>query len=175
RGLGDRAVERGASELALQLQVLGRRLGFGERTDRVRCLLDALAAGGDNVLADRAGALGSDAAGLDHRLDVGAGEIGELLGDLLGTLRELLAALAGIGEDRLEGRERRDGVKAVEELVGHGLNPFLGRSENLPGGGAGFAAHGLGAARVGLLLGSSLALGAASGRGTLALRRLRTL
>ena len=38
---------------------------------------------GDDVLADRAGALGGDAAGLDHRLDVGAGEIGELLGDLL--------------------------------------------------------------------------------------------
>ena len=36
RAFGDHAVERGAGQLALELEELGRRLGFGERADRVR-------------------------------------------------------------------------------------------------------------------------------------------
>src|SRR5439155_23618440 len=52
----------------------------------------------------------------------------ELLGDLLAALDELLAALVRIGEQRLERRERRDGLEAVEEsIVGHSLYPLLGR------------------------------------------------
>ena len=91
---------------------------------------------GDHVLADRASALGGDAAGLDDRFDVGAGEVGELFGDLLAALDEILAALVGVGEQRLERRERRNGVEAVEEIVvGHGLNPFLGRAGSLARGG----------------------------------------
>src|SRR5690348_15258763 len=65
RGLGDRAVEGLAREVALQLQILGRRLGFGERTDRVGGLLDAITAGRHDVLADRARAFAGHTAGLD--------------------------------------------------------------------------------------------------------------
>ena len=112
RALGDRTVERGTSEFALQLQILGRRLRLGERADRVRRLLDAIAAGGRDVLADRAGAFAGNAAGLDDRLDIGTGEIGELFGDLLAALGELLAAFAGFGENRLERRERRERLRS---------------------------------------------------------------
>ena len=75
-------------------------LGLGERADRVRGLLEAVALLGNDVLADRASTFGGDAAGLDNRLDIGAGEVGELFGNLLAALHELLAALVGVGEDR---------------------------------------------------------------------------
>src|SRR6185437_884699 len=81
--LGDRTVERSAGEVALKLQIFGRALGLRERTDRVSGLLEAVALLGNDVLANRARTLGGDAAGLDNRLDIGAGEIGELLGNLL--------------------------------------------------------------------------------------------
>src|SRR5215217_2340262 len=80
-----------------------------------------------DVLADRTGAFAGDAAGFDHRFDVRTGEIGELFGDLLATLGVILAALIGAREHVLERGERRDGVEALEEVVVHGLNPFLGR------------------------------------------------
>src|SRR5919107_1751728 len=52
RALGDRTVERGAGEIVLQLKILGRALGFGERANRVRGLLEAVALLGDDILAD---------------------------------------------------------------------------------------------------------------------------
>ena len=91
RALGDDAVERGAGEFALKLHIFGRRLGFGERTDRVRGLLDAVTAGADGVLAQGAGAFDGNLAGFDDRFDIGAGQIGELFGDLLATLGVLLS------------------------------------------------------------------------------------
>ena len=72
RALSDHAVERRTGELALQLDELGRRLGFGESANRVSGLLDAFTAGLDDVLADRASALDGDPAGLDERFDVRA-------------------------------------------------------------------------------------------------------
>src|SRR4029079_16296298 len=71
RALGDHAVERSAGEVALQLQILGRALGLGERADRVSGLLEAVALLGDNVLAERASTLGRNAAGPHDRLSVG--------------------------------------------------------------------------------------------------------
>src|SRR5437868_1039656 len=88
-----------------------------ERADRVGGLLEALTARAHGVLADRLGALDRNAACLDHRLDIGAGEVGELLGNLLAALDEFLAALTGIGEQRLEGGESGDGFKAGENIL----------------------------------------------------------
>src|SRR6185369_1269036 len=166
-----RAVERRAGEVALELQIPGRRLGLGERTDRVRGLLEAGAARADGVLADGASALAGDAAGLDNRLNVGASEIGELTGNLLAALDDLLAALVGVGEERLERREGRN----FEEIgVGHGFNPLLGRARWLASGDTILAADRLGAASDGLF-GGRLALCPAGGGGTLHLGRLLAL
>jgi hypothetical protein len=140
-------------------------------------MLDAVALLGDDVLAQAASALGRNAAGLDDRLDVGAGKIGQLLGDLLALAGELLAALAGVGKQGLERRERGDGLKAerVGVGLGHGFDPLLGRTGNSAGGGFGLAARSLAALRDDLLLGRRLALGPASDGGALALGDLGAL
>src|SRR6185503_5080140 len=139
---------------------------LGQRADRVRGLLDAVTLLGNHVLADRASALGGDSARLDQRLDIGAREIGKLLGDLLALFGQLLAALVGVGEKRLERRERRDGFEAVEKVgVGHGLNPLLR--------GAGGLARSRTCLAGGTLLGGRVALRLASSRGAGAPRRLR--
>ena len=105
---------------------LRRANGSRPRPVRSRC------GSADNVLAERASALGGDAAGLDYRFNVGTREIGQFLSDLLAALREVLAALTGVGEQRLERRERGNGVEAVEHgLGGHGLDPLLGRNGDL--------------------------------------------
>ena len=52
RALRDEAVELGASELALELDELARRLRLGESADRVGRLLNAFAARLDNILAE---------------------------------------------------------------------------------------------------------------------------
>src|SRR5207302_9135483 len=130
-------------------------------------------AGRNDVRSDRLGAFGGHAAGLDDRLDIGAGEISKLFGNLLAALDEILAALVRVGEKRLERRERRNGLEAVKEIViGHSLNPFLGRSSAFARCGTNFAAGRLAAARYGLLnnlLGHGLNLRTARALDTLTL------
>src|SRR4029079_1166226 len=166
RALGDRTVERGAGEFALHLEILGGALGLGERADRVRSGLEAVALLGDDVLADAARTFGRNAAGLDDCLDVRTSEVGELFGNLLALLDELLAALIGLGEDRLKRGERRDGVD-VESILGHDLGPLLGHAGRFRGslarGDTGLANSTAGCGLGGRLLCHRFALHAAGG------------
>ena len=117
--LGDDAVERRASELALQLEELGRRLGFGERADRVR-----------RPARRRHGRA-------RRRPGRSSGHLRRRCGRPRRTLRHwpwrgrpaprrpsatcatsFLAALAGIGEQGLERGRRREGVEARRTAVG---------------------------------------------------------
>ena len=80
-------------------------------------LLDAVTARRDDVLADRLGATGGDAAGFDERFDIGLGELGQLFGGLL----RLGGQLPGCARRRRRTApgtcRRRAGVEAGEQLV----------------------------------------------------------
>ena len=112
RAVLDHAVEGASSEIALQLQELGRALRLGERADRVGRLLERVAALGDDALADRLGASGGDSSGFDERVKVGAIDVGELFGGLAGAARRFLATAGGVGENLLESGGAREGPKS---------------------------------------------------------------
>ena len=122
-----------AGDFALQGEEFRRRLGFSQRLDGFRSLLDAFTAASNDVLAEALGTGRGDTAGGDERFDIRLGDVGEFLGDFGRLADGFLAALTGVGQQALELVGTRQGVELGEVaevgepivgVDGHEIIPF---------------------------------------------------